>query len=65
MEPKYILWIVIVAIVLLLIAAIAYAFHKKNEIIEFFKRPEVIQFIREMIVKAEDVITGTKRGQDL
>ena len=58
MEPKVIMWIVIAAVVLLVIAAIGYAIYKKEEVIEWLHKPEVIQMIKELIVKAEDVILG-------
>lgn len=55
---EYIVWVAIGGVVLLAIAGLMYAMYKKEEIIEFLHKPETIKFIKEMIVKAEEVVLG-------
>lgn len=54
----------IVAVAVIAIGAIAYAFYKKKEIVAFLNKPETIAFIKKMIVAAEDAVIGSKVGKE-
>lgn len=53
---------IIVAVILVVIAVVAYT--KNEKVKAFFHKEETVKALKELIVKAENEIVGTKRGQD-
>lgn len=56
--------IILVVLAVVVASFLIAAWVKRKEIIEFFKKPETIEFIRSMILRAEEIITDTKAGQE-